>query len=76
MMGMDEIGARQCRRQGGRQWVGGMAMQVGERPQRLPPQPAGLAVPLPARAEGDQFAVDVGGERAGQLERITLAAAE
>jgi hypothetical protein len=51
-------------------------MEEGERPQGAHAQAARLAVVARTRAEGDQLAVDVRGQRAGQLQRIALAAAE
>ncbi len=76
MMGVDQVGAGQGRRQGGRQRVGGVVLEEGERPQRAPSQPARLAPPLSTGAERDELAVDFRGQGAGQFERVALAAAE
>ena len=76
MMRMDDVGADQGCRQAWRQGVRGVAMEEGERAQGAHAQAVRLAVVARSRAEGDQLAVDVGGQRTGQLQRIALAAAE
>lgn len=73
---VDDIGATQRCWQRGGQGVRGVTVKVSEWPQGAPPQPTRLAPPVTKRAKGDQLAVDVGGQRARQFERITLAAPE
>jgi hypothetical protein len=76
MMGMDDIRVRQGCRQPWRQGMRGVAMEEGERAQGAHVQAARLALVARSWAEGDQLAVDVRGQRTGQLQRIALAAAE
>src|SRR5439155_19966525 len=76
MMRMDEVGSGQGCQQARRQGMGRVASQVAERSEGSAAEAAGLAKRAGAAAEADQFAVELLGQRAGQLEREALAAAE
>src|SRR6266540_6410636 len=76
MMGVDEVGVGQGARQAGGQRMGRMAAEVGERRQGPDLEARRVADLVRAAPESDQLAVGLSSQRASQLERVALAAAE
>jgi len=80
MMGVDDVRARLDPDEGGeqtwRKWMGRVTAQPARGAQRSDTQTTGFALGSRVPAKGQQLAVDVRGQRAGQLERVGLAAAE
>lgn len=76
MMGVDQVRPGQRGEKPRRDRVGDVAAAEPAGTEGADAQPAGLAVLIAAPAEGDQLAVDLPRQSAGQLERVALAAAE
>ncbi len=75
MVRVDDVCARQCRRELGRDGVGRMA-EVRDRSQDAHAEPSRLTRKPPLPPERDELAIDVPRDRPRELERIALAAAE
>ena len=76
MMRVHDVGTSQHSHQAGRERMRRMAADPAQRRQRSAPQAARFALEACSAAEGDQLALDMRGQRAGQLERVALAPAE
>jgi hypothetical protein len=74
MMGVDHVRAPQSPQQTWRQRVRWVAAQPAESAQRAHAQAARLVLDAGLAPEGNQLAVDVTRQCAGQLERVTLSA--
>jgi hypothetical protein len=75
VMGVDDLGAGQGRREPRGHRLGRVAAQPGQRAQHPDPEAAVLAPAARAGAEGDQLAVDLGGQGPGQLQRVPFSPA-
>ena len=76
VMGVDDVGGGESGDEPGRDRVRGMPAEMRERPQDADAEPARIAPRAGAGAERDELGLDVSRERARELERVALAAAE
>ena len=76
MMRVDNVCPGEGRKQPRCDRVGRMPVEESERPECTDAQAARIADATRSGAEGDQFTVDVTGQRACQFERVSFAAAE
>ena len=76
MVCVDDVRAGERAREAERDWVGRMAAEEREWAKDADAKTAALAPGARRSAEADELAVDVGNERAGEFERVSLAPAE
>ena len=76
MMGVDDLGARDRARKGGRDVMSGMPVQPGDGAQRATAQAAWFDLAMRVTTEADQLTVDVASQGSCQLHWVAFAAAE
>jgi glycosyltransferase involved in cell wall biosynthesis len=76
LVGMDDVGFGECMTEPGREGMRRMAAEEGDRAEGADSQAAGLAPSTRFAREAHELAVDLAGERTGELERVALSASE
>jgi glycosyltransferase involved in cell wall biosynthesis len=76
LVGMDDVGLTKGMTESERDGMGWVAGEERDRAEDTDPQTTGVGPCTPLAGETDELAIDPGRERAGELERIPLAAPE
>src|SRR4051812_43404057 len=76
MMGMDHVCPGQRGQQARRDRMCWVTVKEGERSEGAQTQPAGIQPAIRSAAEADKLALDVAGQRAGQLKRVPFTTPE